>query len=433
MQALKKKQRDTPSAEKFVEITGNNSSLSQVPAHPPQLGQHVSGDWSEVPADILVQVMEWSLRTEKSIKPASSLAYVSKNFHAIFKHFLSGDLVESHFGQLHKDVTAWLRWQLGSLGYRPNSVCPKSREELKEVLRPAPSYYNPAVRATYVWIDNRTRDAFVSDWLNEFKQYEGKMLSIGSFGEVWPNDRMLDIEKSLPTEIFLKVYLGIRESFNDKDRLAEFIARLCEHKRPLAFEFDSYGADLPGELMSNVLLDTMCGQGFVTSVSVNFSDKSNALYFITNLAKRFDQIRHTQFIRISCHGLGIDDEALQCVQSAMKARQLTNGTCVNVAIEGVSIASAEKRKQLEQIGLYFGTVENSMENHDFVQRIAESMGTGPIDFWINRQAVSRAKEDSDSDSIVEVSSDDDSVSFESSEEYDETEPRVKKRGKCVIS
>lgn len=410
--------------------------------------------WADVPFDILIQLMAWTSHIENSLVSTRSLGCVSKHFDAAIKAFQDIDL--------HRKTTTWVRSYLAS-PLNPNALTPlaelpDSRESLKAALVTAAKALSVPVRScSPLWFEQMLEVPGHENWISECQAYGGQTLGIATFGGNGVGDLILQVERALPAGVSLNIHinqLSIALTKIDDAWLANFISSLCAAGRRTAFDFFNIEfADYP--LARMALLDTLCDQGFVMSVSFAYMGARSVDCLLQDLADRFAQVSHVQFIGIAWPNQSacLSYAGLEGLQLAMERRRNAKSSRVNVAIdfklwhhpnvEGKPLASEEKRRQMEGVGLYFGRAGRSAGHTDIVKRISESTGN---DFWPKPVRVQQTDELSDSDSIIESSSDDEvgevpdrspsSVQGQrepSSRNTAATEPRVKKRDKCVIS
>lgn len=413
----------------------------------PTVEQQAVERWADVPIDILTQLMAWTCHIENSAAGVHALGCVSRRFDVAMKEFQRSDLYleKSLSGAMHRQATAWVRSYLAPVGRRTDGEFPNSRASLQAALVKAANAV-PAKSCGPLWIDASLKDAYVEDWLCEFEAYGGQTLALAAFGQGWAWDRISQIERALPDTVALNVHINDFEKGIDDVRLGELVSGLCSGGRALAFEFS--GLDFSAcPLTRKALLDALCGAGFVMCVAIQQMSARSAEALLQDLTDRFDKLVHVQFIGISRSDKRMSHACIHSLQSAMEKRRDAKGSRVNVAIGfsewtdpsvwGKPLASDETRRQLEDLGLYFGKAGGSATHSDIVDRISESTGKGRIDRWHKRVRPQPVEEPSDSDSIIESSSDDIDAEEISSAfpapVQEASEPRMKKRDKCVIS
>lgn len=413
---------------------------------PPVVGQHAFERWSDVPPEILIQLMAWTSRFENSLVSARSLGCVSKRFDAAMKAFPDIDL--------HRQTTKWIRSCLAPIlssdAFNPRWDFPDCREWLKAALSAATKAASVSVAScSPIWLEKMLNAPDKEDLIGEFRAYGGQTLAIATFGGSEVGNLILKVERALPAGVSLSVQ--IMQLFAASDRIddawmASFISRLCAGGRPMAFSFSSIGfVNYP--LATKALMDALCGQGYVMSVSFDDIGEAGPDCLLQELTDRFEQLAHVQLISIvnSYGNLRLSYSRIEDLQVAMEGRRDARASRVNVAIDfklwdhpgvkGKPLASEDKRRQVEDAGLYFGKANGSSGGSDIVARISASTGN---DFWPTPVRVQPADECSDSDSIIASSSDDEVDGEEISASLpapaqQASEPRMKKRDRCVVS
>ncbi len=239
---------------------------------------------------------------------------------------------------------------------------------------------------------------------------------------------------------------------NDAE-LAGFITKSCAGKRPVSFEFSRVDFD-KCPLAQKALTDALCGQGFI--MELFFTDGGCNDHLLKALPTFCDRLRHVQLISIE-DLKDIDDEVIEGLAEALERRRANAGSHVSITLSGDFndkaefkdnfFASNEKIAYFEKIELYFGKLRWTMKDDCFVQKVSSSTGHGPVDLVRSKWLPAVVEVDSDDDPIIESSEE----ALSSDESEDEipvrpqrkparpsqaeptSEPKVKKRDKCVIS
>lgn len=412
----------------------------------PVVAQHAFERWSDVPPEILIQLMAWTSRFENSLVSARSLGCVSKRFDAAMKAFQDIDL--------HRQTTKWVRSYLAqavaSHELNPRWDLPDSRESLKIALNRATVAASESVApCSPLWLEQMLNAPANQDWISEFRAYGGQHLGIATLGGSEVGDLIFKVERALPAGVSLSVQ--IMEFFAALGRIddawmASFISRLCAGGRPIAFNFSGIGfANYP--LARKALMDVMCGEGYVMSVSFDDTGEAGRDCLLQELTDRFEQLAHVQLISFvsSDSNLRLSYAHIEGLQLEMGGRRYARASRVNVAIDfklwdhpsvkDKPLASEEKRRQVEDVGLYFGKANGGSGRSDIVARISASTGN---DFWHKPVRAQQTDEQSVSDSII-ASSSDDEVDAEAMSTslpapvQESSEPRMRKRDRCVVS
>ena len=105
---------------------------------------------SDLPVELVSQLMAWMMVDELSERSASSLGCVSKQFHAALQEFTQGDWYAKFSYNLKKAQQAsdWIRSYLTKLGSRPFLFHPQSPENL---MREAQSLFDVPSNSAYPW------------------------------------------------------------------------------------------------------------------------------------------------------------------------------------------------------------------------------------------------------------------------------------------
>lgn len=420
---------------------------------------------AELPPELLFEIMKWSSLSEEGEESVTSLGCTSTQFNAALKQFGVNPWFKNntYSGKLHRHTTDWVRWRLKTLSHRTQLVSADSFRQLQHVLTYAASSTRDMLGETCLRclsVDKQIQAVIGGEGIDLFRSYEGHTLTLVTADDVCSLDLILQIEKALRPGVALHICCSDFGNMVMDTTLVQFVKDVCVGGRPISLEFDlrflkpGFAVSEQIPLLRHALRDALCGQGVIMKLMIAFPEKTSSEDFLRDLTTHCDELRHVQLIHIvSSEDLSAD--VINDFATALEKRSENDRSRVDVVIEIVTgndveftdqdLASAQQRSRLENIGLYFGILDGSDFQKDFVLKVAGSVGQGTIDFTTKKIRPRAEEVDSDDESLLDshqegstTESEADVLATEQHRRVMQTrmdgtsEPRVRNRYPCVI-
>ncbi len=409
--------------------------------------------FDEIPPELLFEIMKWVSLSEGEESSVMSLACTSRRFGAALQELRADPWLHENTrsGRLHGFATAWMRWYLSSVTSYTLSLIYDRFDQLKQQIGRAAKQTRDIRQESErfeLWLD-RLFSAVIAgtDWIDLFRSYQGHTMSVAVSGDGAPTSLLRQIERALPSTVALHVCCYHQDEKLWDPEIARLVADLCAGGRPLSLQFKfSWVEPIRFPLLRKVLMDALCGQGYVMQLSFESVEKAFIEALLLDLTKHCDALRNVQLIQLgSVKDLSAD--IVDGLAVALEKRRAMGGSRVNVVLNTDS-SSAERIATLGSAGLYFGALGRETRSKDLPGRLADAVGRGPIDLSRKKPRPIVVELEPENDSPTASDSNDDVSSNESEAEVGTAvrvpaaragvaeangEPRLKKRDKCVTS
>lgn len=361
----------------------------------PAISQPAFDRWTDLPVDVVVQVMYWTMRSTASITWATSFALTSKHFMRAGLSFRAGSWYrEAQSAVMHERTVDWVCAYLKGFGDRASIRSPKDIRELDQTLQELGN--TGAHSCVALDIETRLKPALGNDHLQAFRNYRGASLALlSSVGEE-SGDRIAGIARALPTDVCLRVQFIARTlmEYTRKDLVVSLIRRVALTGRATAFEL-KWAVDLStAPALLGDVLDVACGPGMVSFLGFGNLDDPQVL--LRALSDRCPRFVHLKLLMFHCSEPPARD-ALETLAAALGKRQSAGRSRLTVVIgceemksgsmQAASMFSTDERTRFESVGLYFEMLDNAPVTHPSVQKVLRSLGAGAVDAWIERSHV----------------------------------------------
>lgn len=344
---------------------------------------------ADLPDDIVHQLMAWLMRTEGTEKSVAQLAGVSKRLFDAAKEFhdsASRSAIRSTWD--HHRAIEWTRAHLVSVRFAHlGSLEVTSEGALKNMLE---SFSSLAETLPYNLLiaEDRTKKALTGDWLEGFRNYTGRYLSIRSSAQPWEGATMVEIARALPTRTCMGLEIhGVQASLPDATKLMEQVASTG---RMTGFSLLSEKDSVIALNGLEKLVGVLCDPGRIQWLRLNTLDDASPL--LADLARRCGDLHAVRLVTIVCDK-GVDDEALLALRDALLDRQQRGKSRISFAIHckewlanqyaGSPLASDAERATMEDAGLYFGRIWTPFDKAMF-KKLHASVAEGPVVEWRRR-------------------------------------------------
>jgi hypothetical protein len=424
---------------------------------------------SDLPIELVSQLMAWMMVDELSEQSARSLGCVSKQFHAALQEFTQGDWYAKFSSNLKKAQQAsdWIRSYLTKLGSRPYLSHPQSPENLmREIPRlsfePSKSgdTQRGGARLVYLVLDKKSPDAFKSDSIKVLQNFSAGAIHIHQ--GIDSTDTLFFIETLLPPHVLLHVHFGYEP---DADvPLAKLITQLACGNRQLSLVFDDlYDLSLMPE-SRKALFEVLCKSSNV--VHVGMGPMKNPDVVLKEFSDCCDEIRGVQLFSLEASAtVEVDAVVLKNFIAALKNRVDQEKSPMAVALSLYSgnkdnpahrLINDIKNRKYEPIGLFGECANHSSAGGKVIGSLSQALNKRS--FGTDEKNTAGLDSDSDvgSDSVIDSSDEEDAPNIQHGEkkpaksnvrvqqqdhqrqqsaEVVQTEPRVRnrKRDKCVVS
>ena len=424
---------------------------------------------SDLPVELVSQLMAWMMVDELSERSARSLGCVSKQFHAALQEFTQGDWYAKFSYNLKKSQQAsdWIRSYLTKLGSRPYLSHPQSPENLmREMPRlsfePSKSgdTQRGGARLVYLVLDKKSPDAFNADSIKVLQNFGAGAIHIHQ--DIDSADTLFFVEALLPPHVLLHVHFGYKP---DADvPLAKLITQLACGNRQLSFVFDDlYDLSLMPE-SCKALFEALCKTSNVAHVGMG--PMKNPDVVLKEFSNYCNSIRGVQLFSLEASAtVEVDVGILKNFIAALQNRveQGKSPMAVAFGLYSLNIDNPAhrligdiKNRKYEPIGLFGECANHSSTLGEVIGSLFQALNKRS--FGADEKNTAGIDSDSDvgSDSVIDSSDEEDAHNAlhgekkpakskvrvqhqdhqrQQSADVVRTEPRVRnrKRDKCVVS
>jgi len=424
---------------------------------------------SDLPVELVSQLMAWMMVDELSERSASSLGCVSKQFHAALQEFTQGDWYAKFSYNLKKSQQAsdWIRSYLTKLGSRPFLFHPQSPENL---MREAQSLFDVPSNSAYPWqgdvrlvylvLDKKSLSSFNEDSIKSLKNFGAGAIHIHQ--DIDLADTLFFVESVLPPHFLLHVNFSHKP--NADVSLAKLITRLASGNRQLSLVFDdSYDFSFMPE-SRKALFEALCKTSNVVHIGVGLMKNPDVV--LKEFSDYCNTIRGVQLFSLEASAsVEVDVGVLKNFIAALKNRVEQEKSPMAVALGLYSVNKDNpahrligdiKNRKYEPIGLFGECANHSSAGGKLMGPLSQALNKRS--FGTDEKNTAGVDSDSDvgSDSVIDSSDEEDAPSALHGEEKPakskarvqqqdhqrqqsadvvQTEPRVRNRklDKCVVS
>ena len=423
---------------------------------------------SDLPVELVSQLMAWMMVDELSERSARSLGCVSKQFHAALQEFTQGDWYARFFSNLKApQASDWIRSYLTKLGSRPCLSFPQSPEILMReipLFSCVPSKSVDAWRRsdslTYLVLDEKSPAAFNEDSINALKNYGSGAIHICQ--EVDSADTLFFVETLLPPHVLLHVHFAYEPGADVP--LAKLITQLASGNRQLSLVFnDLYDLSHMPEFRK-ALFGALCKTSNVVHIGVG--PMKNPDVVLKEFSGYCNAIRGVQLFSLEASAtVEVDALVLNSFITALEKRVEQEKSPMAVALGLYSVNKDNpahrliddiKNRKYEPIGLFGECANHSSAGGKVIGALFQALNKRS--FGTDEKNTAGLDSDSDvgSDSVIDSSDEEDAPNIQHGEKKPaksnvrvqrqdhqrqqsadvvQTEPRVRnrKRDKCVVS
>lgn len=402
-----------------ITVSTDSAVVTPSPAHVatvvPNISQPNCDRWTELPVDVAVQVMFWSMCNVGSARSAMSFALTSTYFAQAGQSFLAGPWYQDAQSVLMRDCSlSWTRTYVQLLGYRPLVLAPQDLGELNAALDFVGKGDEGMLHL--LDIDHRQTVASDIDHLLGYRQYCGTTLSLLTGVRKEADEQLVAIARALPPKVCLYVefrYQLIRRRF-DHVGVAGLIGRIAASGRPTGFHL-KWHAGLPvrpAEL--GAVLDVACGRGMVSFFNVGSLDDPDAM--LRALCDRCHRFRDLHLVMFGCDRPPLR-ESLVALVAALEKRRSAGQSRLTVVVacpalrtvdaSSASMFSAEQRAGFERAGLYIECLESEEFDDRAELKVLASVSGKPVRVMLPQPLKQASEPSSDSDVPTDDSDDSD--------------------------
>jgi hypothetical protein len=423
---------------------------------------------SDLPVELVSQLMAWMMVDELSERSARSLGCVSKQFHAALQEFTQGDWYTKFSSNLKaQQASDWIRSYLTKLGIRPYMIWPQSPENMLRhlsALSCVPSKSgDPRLGGTglaYLELDKKSFSVFNEDSIKVLKNFGAGAIHI--YQEIDSADSLFLVDSVLPPHVLLHVKFAHEP---DADvPLAKLITKLASGNRQLSLVFnDLYDFSLMPE-SRKALFEALCKTSNVVHIGVG--PMKNPDVVLKEFSNYCNAIRGVQLFSLETSVNGeVDVVVLKNFIAALKNRVDQEKSPMAVALGLYSVNKDNPAHRLigdiknckyEPIGLFGECATHSSAGGKVMGSLSQALNKRS--FGTDDKNTARVDSDSDvgSDSVIDSSDEEDAPNIQHGEKKQaksnvrvqqqdhqrqqsadvvQTEPRVRnrKRNKCVVS
>ncbi len=357
-----------------------NVKASTISLHPLEFHH-----FTELPDDVLSEVMYWLMQSTGSVDGIGPLAASSKRFLQAAQGFLSSaSYLNAQAENLHRFTTKVTREFLKIAGFGLELIEPEDTDELNEHLRSVNE--NKKQKICYeeeLVITHELATAPDFEKMDEFRRYKAPLLLLGRCASDKVDEMIVKIAFNLPPAVFLHVgsYFADQQEL-EKYGFSGLVKRVVESGRATGFSFEGNQLSKPPAEIEAVL-DLACGKGVISFLDFEaLEDPSPMLHA---LCERADRFRHLKLVKCS-NVRSLDQEKIEALAAALQKRAAAGLSRLNVVIgcaevdryEGIlpSMLTKKDIRRLDALGLYLVGVEiNGSERIKIMRKV----GSGHID------------------------------------------------------
>ncbi len=377
------------------EVTGAAPSPLPAASAAPNLSLKPYARWTDLPVDVVVQVMYWAILGAGSSTWATSFALTSKSFAQAGQSFLDSPWYqEAQSIVAHERTVEWVGAYLKGFSHRLSIRSPKDSAELDEALKALGEHGDHGCSA--LDIESKLKIEPDNDHLQRFCSYRGVSLALLTGVNEKSGNRIVSIARALPTPVCLRVQFIARTlvEYTQEDLVVSLIRRIALTGRATAFEL-KWAVDLSTEpAQLGAVLDLACGPGMISFFGFGNLDNPHAM--LQALSDRCERFRHLKLVMFSCSEPP-ERRSLEALAAALAKRQSDARSRLTVVIgceelrsgsmQATSTFPADERARYEAVGLYLEMLDNEPAAHPAVQKVLRSVGMGAIDAWVARPYV----------------------------------------------
>ncbi len=407
-----------------IAFTHDTTTAQPSSAHPasatpnlsqPNISQPNCGRWTELPDDVVMQVMYWSMLQSGSSTSATSFALTAKYFAQAGQSFRTSSWYrEARSVLMHERTTSWTCSFVKMLGLFPFTINPRGWAELHLALKNMGS--GGEGMSHVLIIADPLRAGPGTDCLAGFRNFQGTALSLLTGASEQTREQVIEIARILPADVCLYVELSFQVYRLRAEDLGvpSFVSRVAMSGRPTAFNLKQH-ADLstrPDEL--GAVLDVACGPGMVSFL--HFGRIDNPDVMLRALGDRCHRFSDLKLVTFSGKPVPTRD-ALFALVAALEKRNTAARSRLTVVIDCIvmrpgsadaaSIFSADELAACEHAGLYFERLEFGAVNNAGEQKVLSSIVGPLVHALLPQLKIVDSESSSDSDVLIGSSDSDD--------------------------
>ncbi len=377
----------------------------------PSISQQPCDRWTDLPVEVVEQVMYWSMLQSGSSISATSFALTSKYFAQAGQSFRTSLWYqEARSMVMHDRTVNWTYNFVKMLGYFQFTVNAGNLAELNLALKNMGRAGEG--RFYSLQVAHPAHAETGTDYLDSFRNFQGAELSLLMGVLEQTRDRVIEIARVLPANVCLYVELSFQVSRQRVEDLgvASLVSRVAMSGRPTAFNLRRH-ADLstcPDEL--GAVLDVACGPGMVSFLHFGRTENPDAM--LRALCDRVHRFRDLKLVIFDCERAPTRD-SLSALVAALEKRNSAAQLRLTVAINccalragsanAAPLFSADELASYEHAGLYFERLEFGTVNIEGEQKVLSSIVGPPVHAVLLQSQMVDAEQSSDSDVLIESS------------------------------
>ena len=366
--------------------TTTQTASSHIALRAPSISQSRCERWTDLPVEVVEQVMYWSMLQSGSSAPAMSFALTAKCFAQAAQSFRTSPWYQEARSVLtHERTMRWTCNFVRALGNLPVILAPRNLKELDLALENLESVDDSMRHALDIELQRHAEPD--TDCLGKFRSYHGAALSLMTGVLEQTHDQVIEIARALPSNVCLYVefsYQVFRQRC-DHEGAADLLSRIAMTGRPTAFNL-KWHTDLstrPEAL--GAVLDVACGPGMVSFFHFGRTDDPDAM--LRALCDRCHRLRDLKLVMFDCERAPARD-SLKALVAAMEIRNSAARSRLTVVIDctglharradAAPVPTAEELAACAHAGLYFESLEFDMANKAGQRKVLASVNGEPV-------------------------------------------------------
>lgn len=401
---------------------------------------------AEMPEDLLFQLFQWVMRKDESGSSVRAFGCVSSGIHQKLHRYLGteshkelmSDLIRQRgatFANALLDSSRQIRSLFGG-------ICSDTLVDLISMINSYNFYVGgraPKTHLEFALGGLTLNDKYTKEFISSFKNYKNPILGL-MVSDADDLEVAYKIEKALAKHVGIIVCIGTNMIENDADTLARFVSSARANDRMLGF--DMHTDFEKNDRINDTILGAMCGHGFVPTGTFRVR---NLIAALNNLTDHCQNFRHVQRLIIDWRYVdptgdemaALSDQSgryiLDSFIDALASRRETKKSEFSVIVlhdEDVIFREffspyMNDAKLNKGVSLCF--TDQFEDYEEFKKTVRPLVGKGPRDPWIPKSnsskvdpvhaaaatntsekptdAVEKANDLTDSDSIIESSDD----------------------------
>jgi hypothetical protein len=249
---------------------------------------------SALPADVMMQLLLWTMKQDTSEASARALRCTSHQFDQMFMHYVENGyykkfLEDSYIERSNEFVTNVFSYPCDYFGKNYIS----DLDDLKKKINILGRIFNRSENGyiNYLCINAKFVAEYDDEWIKQFQCFKGSHLPVAVSCGTAGLEVVAKINQVLPPKVALQLSVGYVGERDHEEKLCEILSVLFSSGRPLGLEFYYYL--LMPHSARKLVLEAMCEPKIISYIK--FSDVASDL-ILDELVNRWSDFRDVQLV-----------------------------------------------------------------------------------------------------------------------------------------